>query len=71
MADDSIDQDDGKLATDTDGILAELQKRVQWSIDFDSGHARRGAGRSMVSCKRGNSGQINGGARESLSRGHV
>ena len=36
MADDSIDQDDGKLATDTDGILAELQKRVQWSIDFDS-----------------------------------
>ena len=35
MTDDPIDQDDGKLATDTDGILAELQKRVQWSIDFD------------------------------------
>ena len=29
-------EDDGKLATDKPGILAELVKRVQWSVDFDS-----------------------------------
>jgi hypothetical protein len=36
MNDDTIDADDGKLAYDKDGILAELRKRVQWAVDFDA-----------------------------------
>lgn len=36
MLDDVQDPEDGKLAFDKDGILGELRKRVQWSIDFDS-----------------------------------
>ena len=34
MADE--EQDSGELATDKPGILSELVKRVQWSINFDS-----------------------------------
>lgn len=41
MADDATNpdgfaNDDGKLSYDTDGILAEVVKRVQWSVDFDA-----------------------------------
>lgn len=34
--DDTITNDDGKLAYDTEGILSEMRKRVQWSVDFDA-----------------------------------
>ncbi len=34
--DDDLSQDDGKLAYDKDGILSEMRRRVQWSVDFDA-----------------------------------
>lgn len=34
--DDTITTDDGKLAYDKEGILSEMRKRVQWSVDFDA-----------------------------------
>lgn len=36
MTDDTSNDDDGKLAKDKEGILAELVRRVRWAVEFDA-----------------------------------